>query len=110
MQLIPKAEPIPITNNMDNVAVVEGTRIPIDTVIYSFLEGSTPEQIVQKFPALQLGQVYLVIAYYLNHRDKLDDYLAERRENAEKVRQVNEKYSPSMGIRERLLARKRQSE
>ena len=110
MNLAPKAEPIPISYNADNVAIISGTRIPIDTVIYTFLDGSTPEQIAQKFPVLALGQIYLLIAYYLNHRAEIDIYLEERRANADRVRSENENSSTSAGIRERLLARKQQAE
>jgi uncharacterized protein (DUF433 family) len=110
MNFAPKAEPIPITHNADDVAVITGTRIPIDTVIYTFLDGSTPEQIAQKFPILELGQIYLIIAYYLNHRAEVDVYLAERHTNSDRVRSENESHSPSIGTRERLLARKHQVE
>jgi uncharacterized protein (DUF433 family) len=110
MSFTPKAEPVPIMSNADGVALVTGTRIPIDTIIYTFLDGSTPEQIAQKFPVLELGQIYLVIAYYLNHRADVDAYLAKRRVNSDSVRSQNEKHSPSVGIRERLLARKQHIE
>lgn len=110
MNFAPKAEPVPISYNADDVAIISGTRIPIDTVIYTFLDGSTPEQIVQKFPVLTLAQVYLLIAYYLNHRAEIDVYLEERRKKADRVRSENENRSSSVGIRERLLARKQQVE
>ena len=109
MNFTPKVEPIPISYSTDDVAVVTGTRIPIDTVIYTFLDGSTPEQIAQKYPLLELGQIYLLIAYYLNHRAEMDAYLEERRVNADRVRSENENRSSSVGIRERLLARKKQA-
>jgi uncharacterized protein (DUF433 family) len=34
------------------------TRISLDSVVYSFLNGESPESIVQNFPLLSLEQVY----------------------------------------------------
>ena len=54
---------------------IAGTRVSLDSVIHAFWEGATPEEICQDFSSLSLAQVYGVIAYYLNHRDKVDAYL-----------------------------------
>jgi hypothetical protein len=47
-------------------------------VIYHFTLGATAEQIVHKFPALDLGDVYAVIAYYLTNRQSVDDYIQQQ--------------------------------
>ncbi|GCA74659.1 hypothetical protein MiTe_01485 [Microcystis aeruginosa NIES-2520] len=44
---------------------LEGTRISLDSVVYSFLNGESPESIAQNFPLLSLEQVYGAIAFYL---------------------------------------------
>jgi uncharacterized protein (DUF433 family) len=44
---------------------IEGTRISLDSVVYSFLNGESPESIAQNFPLLSLEQVYGAIAFYL---------------------------------------------
>src|SRR6266511_3290705 len=56
---------------------VEGTRVSLDSVVYAFWNGQTPESIVQSFPTLTLEQVYGAVAFYLAHRDEVDRYLAE---------------------------------
>jgi uncharacterized protein (DUF433 family) len=66
---------------------IAGTRVSIDSVIHSFWEGATPEEICQDFPSLSLAQVYGAIAYYLKQRDKVDAYLQAGRESAEKLQQ-----------------------
>jgi hypothetical protein len=59
----------------------------LDSVIYAFLEGLSPESIQSDcFPVLTLAQVYNAIAYYLNHRDELDQYLADEERAFEKFR------------------------
>jgi uncharacterized protein (DUF433 family) len=55
---------------------IEGTRISLDSVVYAFQKGLSPESIVQSFPLLTLEQVYGVIAFYLANRAEIDVYLA----------------------------------
>lgn len=56
---------------------IEGTRISLDSVVYAFRNGLSPESIVQSFPLLQLEQVYGAIAFYLANRAVIDAYLAD---------------------------------
>lgn len=90
------------------VVRVRGTRIPLETIVWDFQHGATPEEIVLDFPTLDLGDVYTVIGYYLHHRDAVDAYVREGEIAAERVRQeIEARFSP-IGIRERLLARRAQ--
>lgn len=54
---------------------VAGTRISLDSVVYSFLDGESPESISQNFPLLSLEQVYGAITFYLANREFVDAYL-----------------------------------
>ncbi len=55
---------------------VKGTRVSLDSVVYRFLEGLSPESIqADCFPALTLEQVYGAITYYLHNRAGVDAYL-----------------------------------
>jgi uncharacterized protein (DUF433 family) len=56
---------------------VAGTRVSLDSVIYAFLEGLSPESIVDNYETLILEQVYGAIAYYLGHRAEIDAYLKQ---------------------------------
>jgi uncharacterized protein (DUF433 family) len=56
---------------------IEDTRISLDSVVYSFLNGESPESIAQNFPLLSLEQVYGAIAFYLANREMVDVYLQE---------------------------------
>lgn len=56
---------------------VEETRISLDSVVYAFLSGLSPESIVQSFPLLSLEQVYGAIAFYLANRTEINAYLAD---------------------------------
>ncbi|QYO62308.1 DUF433 domain-containing protein [Leptolyngbya sp. 7M] len=56
---------------------VEGTRISLDSIIYAFRRGLSPESIVQSFPLLNLEQVYGAITFYLANRAEVDAYLED---------------------------------
>ena len=54
-----------------------GTRVSLDSVVYAFRSGLSPESIVQSFPLLTLEQVYGAIAFYLANRTDIDAYLSQ---------------------------------
>jgi uncharacterized protein (DUF433 family) len=56
---------------------ITGTRVSLDSVVYAFLNGVSPEGIVDSFPALTLEQVYGAIAFYLAHQAEVDAYLRQ---------------------------------
>src|SRR6267143_4199474 len=55
---------------------IKGTRVALDSIIYQFQQGRSPEAIQGAFPVLSLSQVYGAIAFYLDHQAELDKYLA----------------------------------
>ena len=67
----------------------------------------TPEGIVEQYPTLRLAEVYSVIGYILGHPEEVENYLRTRQRHAADVRQVNETRFDPIGIRDRLLARRR---
>jgi uncharacterized protein (DUF433 family) len=54
------------------------SRIAIDSIVYAFQDGASPEQIAQSFPLLTLEQIYGAITFYLAQRNSIDAYLAEQ--------------------------------
>jgi uncharacterized protein (DUF433 family) len=57
---------------------VAGTRISLDSVVYAFNRGESPEQILEGFPLLDsLARVYGAIAFYLDHKPQIDQYLID---------------------------------
>ncbi len=96
---------VPLKTDADGVIRVGGTRVRLDTVIFAYKEGATPEEIVEQYPSLKLADVHVVIGYYLQNRDEVERYLRERQEHRDQVRQMNEARLDPNGIRDRLLAR-----
>ena len=100
------AEPPPLYVADEGVVRVTGTRVSLDTVIVAFQNGCTAEQIVYKYPSLNLVDVYAVITYDLRHRQAVEAYLAQQRQETQDVRLEVEERFPPTGVRERLLARR----
>ncbi len=46
---------------------ITGTRVSLDSIVYSFKAGDSPETIRQNFSSLTLEQVYGAIAFCLAH-------------------------------------------
>jgi uncharacterized protein (DUF433 family) len=51
---------------------VAGTRVYLDSIVYSYKAGDSPETIRQNFSSLRLEQVYGAIAFYLAHEQEVD--------------------------------------
>jgi len=106
MTLTVEAELVPLKQDSNGVIRVGSTRVPLETVVYAFLEGNTAEEIAYQYPVLSLGDIYSVIGYYIHKRDEIDEYIKERDIIREQVKRENEiKFSPA-DIRKRLMARR----
>lgn len=57
-----------------------GSRVSLDSIVYDWLSGLSPESIVENFETLNLEQVYGAITYYLAHRAEVDAQLQKNRE------------------------------
>jgi uncharacterized protein (DUF433 family) len=104
---VPQLQKAPLVFDSDGVMRVGGTRVRLETVIGAFVQGCTAEEIMLRYPALDLTQIYAVIAYYLQHRDAVEAYLEERRSQREESERELESRFPSAGVRDRLLARRK---
>ena len=63
--------------NVEGTYRVANSRVSLDSIVYCFREGLSPEGIAESFPTLTLGQVYGAIAYYLANQPMVDEYLRE---------------------------------
>ncbi len=105
MSLTQESQCVPIGFDADGVVRVSGTRVTLDTIVSAFNHGATSEEIHQQYPSVPLADVYLIIAYYLNHHAEVDEYLSRRQGEHDAVKAQNEAENRPDGVRERLLAR-----
>jgi len=75
---------------------IKDTRISLDSVVYAYLSGASPEHIVESFPLLTLEQVNGGIAYYEAHREAIDRYLKDSETEFETLRQTTRVANPTL--------------
>ncbi len=55
-----------------------GTRIGLENILHRLIDyACKPEALVEQFPSLTLEQIYASLEYYQQHRQEVDQYLAE---------------------------------
>jgi uncharacterized protein (DUF433 family) len=47
---------------------IKDARVSLDSVVYAFLRGESPEGIADSFPALELEQIFGALAFYMANR------------------------------------------
>jgi len=58
---------------------ITGTRISLDSIVYAFQDGESPEEILRSFPmAGPLVRIYGAITFYLENKDKVETYLRDQ--------------------------------
>ena len=63
-----------------------GTRVSLDSVVYDYLGGLSPESIADNFDTLSLEQVYGAITFYLSHRNEVERHLMQNRAKFDALR------------------------
>ena len=84
------------------------TRVSLDSVVYAFLRGQSPESICHSFAPLTLEQVYGAITFYLANQDAIDQHLQQGREDLEALREEARRGNPLLHAK--LNAAKRESQ
>lgn len=57
-----------------------GSRVSLDSIVYDWLGGLSPESIVDNFETLSLEQVYGAVTFYLAHKSEVNVHLRHNRE------------------------------
>lgn len=106
MSLSLQTKSVPLATDELGVIHVSDTRVPLDTLIFAFKHGATPEEIVADYSTLDLTDVYAVITYYLQNQTEVENYLQRRQIQRDEARREMETRFSQAGLRERLLARR----
>ena len=99
-------EVAPIHTDDTGTIRVGKTRVRLDSVVYAFNQGHTPEEILMQFPTLELADIYSVIAYYLNHQTAVEEYIQQNEAEGNEIRREIEAKPGYQALRQRLLARR----
>lgn len=106
MVLAIESDPVPLQIDSTGTVRVGNSRVTLDLIVAAFYNGESAEGMAEMFDTLDLGDIYLVIGYYLHHKDEVDAYLRERERQAAEIRaKIEARQGSQNGLRERLLAR-----
>ena len=84
---------------------IAGHRIGLHHVVRLYREGYSPEMLAEAFPTLPLFLVHKVVAFYLENRAEVDDYIASE-ERATSAQMAVSPPTPGITeLRNRLLAK-----
>lgn len=86
---------------------IKGTRIGIESILYEYIHREkSPEEIRKLFPELELEQIYATLLYYFQHRNEMENYLADWLEFGRRVRTSQKRNPPSVILK--LRAKKKE--
>jgi uncharacterized protein (DUF433 family) len=110
MTTLDNNQTLPLRLTEDGTIRVANSRVSLDSVVQHYKLGASAEQIAQKFPALDLADVYAAITYYLNHEETVEEYLRGQEAKGDEVQKKIESdpqyQKTSAELRARLLARR----
>ena len=113
MATLEQTQTLPFRLAEDGTIRIGDSRVSLDSVIHHYKLGAAAEQIVQKFPALDLADVYAAISYYLNNEDAIEEYLRQQEARGDEIQETiksDPQYQKtSANLRARLLNRKSSS-
>lgn len=110
MTTLETSQKLPLRLTEDGTIRIADSRVSLDSVVHHYKLGASAEQIAQKFPSLDLADIYAAITYYLNHKEAIEEYLRDQEAKGDEVQRRIEsdpQYQKSSAeLRARLLARK----
>jgi len=102
-----QTDPLLLREDSSGSLRIGQTRVLVELLLWAFQDGATPEAIVQRYPTLSLVDVYTVIAYYLQHQEEMERYLAKQEHRAKEMHERIERGQGDLAeLRSRLLAQR----
>ena len=81
------ADPVPLRVDDTGAIRVGQSRVTLDVLLQYWRLGMKAEEIARGLDTLTLADVHGALAYYFRHQIEIDDYLHQRDEEAEHLRQ-----------------------
>jgi len=78
-------DPLPLAMDEAGVIRIGGTRVSLDSLLASYLQGASEDKLATGFPDLDLHEIHATIAYYHRHQAEIEEYLSSRRRAAEAI-------------------------
>jgi uncharacterized protein (DUF433 family) len=75
---------------------ISGSRVSLDSIVYAYLRGESPEDIAASFPVLELTSIYGALTFYLENRQEIDLYLEQGQAEFARLREESRRRSPAL--------------
>ena len=79
-----------VQQTTDGTWRIVDSRVSLDSVVYAYWDGKSPEAIAEEFPTLCSEYVYGAIAFYLRNKSDIDDYLSQQSYQWDQLRRSSE--------------------
>jgi len=96
------APPLPVRVEPNGAVRIGDTRVTLEVVLEAFLQGETPEQVVEGYPTLSLADVCCLYAYYCANTQLFEEYLESSRQQSQAIREAIESAYPTESLRKRI--------
>jgi uncharacterized protein (DUF433 family) len=73
---------------------IVGKRVALDTIVYAYVSGHSPESIREALPVLTLEEVHGALAFYLANLHEVEATMVEDEEELEKLRLTARERNP----------------
>ncbi len=61
-------------------AIIDGTGLGVSTLVQDFKMGRSFDDILSDYPHINIGELLDALAYYYDHKEEIDEYLATNTE------------------------------
>jgi uncharacterized protein (DUF433 family) len=79
---------------------IAGTRISLDSIVHAFQDGESPEGILRSFPSAgPLVRIYGAITFYLENKEKVEEYLRAQERRWDALRRERPKSDDALANR-----------
>ena len=103
-------ERVPLREIEEGDVRVGNTKVALEGIISSYLEGCTPEEIQWNYEVVSLGDICSVIGYYLHRKEEVDQYMRECEEGWNRFVEELESQPGAREFNDRVRAFRQQKE
>jgi len=96
-----------LTRDADGFIHLTGHRIGLASLIHYYNEGLSAEMLACEYPSVSLSLVHKVIAFYLENRAGVDEYITRCEDEIERQRSLAAKGPSASELRKRMESMRR---
>lgn len=96
-----------LTRDSDGFIHLTGHRLGLATLIHYYNEGLSAEMLACEYPSVSLSVIHKMIAFYLENRAAVDEYITRCEDEIEQQRSLAAKGPSALELRKRMETMRR---